>query len=148
MGAPVQIGHVLCSRHGLGAPLVTTILEDTDTGGYAATARAFEAHFGWALTPADCAICCFVAEAVVVRAGRLVAAGLVTATGRLAAERKGCAVAFDGSVFEKMPVFRAAMEGALVELCGPEHGIRTFSVQDASGKGAALMAALQTSKAV
>lgn len=58
-------------------------------------------------------------------------------------------MAVDGSVYEGVPLVRRAVAAALDELAGgaARHGIRLRVAKDGSGRGAALLAALQSDPA-
>lgn len=83
-----------------------------------------------------------VCYAVARRSARLAATGISAAVLRSGRE-KDCVVAIDGSVFEKVPGYKAHMYEALAELFEDRpYNISLEICKDGSGKGAGLIAAL------
>eukprot|EP00669_Euglena_mutabilis_P004534 TRINITY_DN15873_c0_g1_i2.p1 TRINITY_DN15873_c0_g1~~TRINITY_DN15873_c0_g1_i2.p1 ORF type:complete len:257 (+),score=51.50 TRINITY_DN15873_c0_g1_i2:113-883(+) len=98
----------------------------------------------WVTTVQDRRIIHRTAAAVIRRAGRLVAAGIWGIATHLR-RTDDCCVIMDGSVWAHGTAFRSALTDALQELAPRPHGVRLVTAEDASGKGAALLAALYAS---
>eukprot|EP00669_Euglena_mutabilis_P004533 TRINITY_DN15873_c0_g1_i1.p1 TRINITY_DN15873_c0_g1~~TRINITY_DN15873_c0_g1_i1.p1 ORF type:complete len:275 (+),score=49.83 TRINITY_DN15873_c0_g1_i1:113-937(+) len=132
----------LAERHGIEAPLVAAFAEDITE--CHSRIQEFCEKLHWVTTVQDRRIIHRTAAAVIRRAGRLVAAGIWGIATHLR-RTDDCCVIMDGSVWAHGTAFRSALTDALQELAPRPHGVRLVTAEDASGKGAALLAALYAS---
>ena len=103
---------------------------------------AYFKQLGLATTSEDRLVVREVCELVCRRAAQL--AGMAIAATLLKhGKQYNATVAVDGSVYEKQPGFRAAMQRAIAAVLGDAAGVRTVLTRDGSGVGAGLIAALQ-----
>lgn len=130
------------SPHGFETSQMSLCLADTS-----ANLDAIEAHllekYGLKTAQLDRARLRAVCELVARRSARLAAAGVVTVVSKMGVQRN-CTVSIDGSVFEKVPGYKAWMDEAIREMFGSgrPYQIRLVLTHGGSGVGAGLIAAL------
>ncbi|MCX6565461.1 MAG: hypothetical protein NTW38_03415 [Candidatus Aminicenantes bacterium] len=138
-----RLPEIFSVREGFGSERLSEIEEDDSPGADDVRSRLR----GWGIRPADAGDARALREVVRIVSGRAarVAAATLAATVTIndsSLDGKH-AIAVDGSIFHKYPGFKARMEETLRELFGDRAGrVRLAPMQDGSGLGAAIIAAV------
>lgn len=109
--------------------------------------KIMKAKSGRDFTDEDCDWFKAIAEIIVIRSARLIAATYVGVMWHLNGDNiNPQKIAIEGSLYEKMPLCSMTIEKTLMELLGNDAvNLRVISINDGSGIGAAIAAALHVS---